>query len=421
MKDMLGRGEAIGVKDALGLIASGLAGFPQRLEKERIGLEDSYGRVLSEDISSPEDLPCFTRGTVDGFAVFSGDTFGLPAYLDVTHEIPMGREPGFALKRGEAAKIPTGGALPIGADAVLMLEHAQEIDGRMIEAQRRLAPGENVIARGEDAKKGDAALKAGMRLRPQDVALLAGLGIKDVSVYHRPRVSIISTGDEIVPHESHLSDGGHKPLSPGLVRDANSIALAGLVREAGGVALRRGIFRDRYDEIRGAIDESLKDSQMALITGGSSVGARDMVARTIGDAGSLLFHGVSMKPGKPLMAGFIGGIPVFGLPGHPAAVALCFGVFVRPALRLISGITEDGFSGRANTVAARLTRGVRSVAGRQDYIRVSLREEGGLVLATPVLGKSGLISTLINAHGVVEVPPERLGLDENEQVEVRLF
>jgi molybdopterin molybdotransferase len=415
MRDMLGRGEAVSAQEALRLILENLPESPP--PEVRLELEASYGRVLSRDIVSPEDLPGFARSTMDGFAVLAGDTFGAtegsPAYLSVKHEIPMGEEPDFDLRKGEAAKISTGGMLPRGADAVLMLEHAQQVDENTIEAQRPVAPGENVIQRGEDARKGELVLKRGWRLRPQDVAVLAGVGVTELDVYERPRVSIVSTGDEVVP-ASH-------PLRPGLVRDMNSYSLAGFILSEGGVPLKKGILKDEYKAIREACERSLEDSDMVLITGGSSVGARDMTARIIADLGRVLFHSVSVKPGKPLIAGIAGSTPIFGLPGHPRAVTVCFDNFVRPALRRMAGIAEERAVDLKRTVSARLTKSISSSSGRQEFFSVALELVEGELRAVPLLGKSGLITTAVRADGTVSVPEGRSGLDKGELVEVRLF
>lgn len=415
MPDMLGRDEAVSAGEALRLIVESLPQGPP--PETRAVLEESYGRVLSRDALCPEDLPGFARSTMDGFALFSADTYGAsegsPAYLDVRGEILMGQEPGLELARGQAARISTGGMLPRGADAVLMLEHAQYLDGNAIEALRPVAPGENVMQRGEDARKGEVVLKRGRRLRHQDVAALAGLGITEVPVYVRPRVSIISTGDEIVPPGT--------PLGPGLVRDTNSYDLAGLVLEEGGVPLRKGIFRDDYGLIREACERAVEDSDIVLITGGSSVGSRDMTARIIADLGRVLFHSVSVKPGKPLIAGIAGGKSIFGIPGHPRAVGVCFDIFIRPVLRLRAGAARESLEDLKRTVSARLTKNVRSVAGREEHFSVALDFEGDELLAVPLPGKSGLITNAVKADGTICVPPGSPGFEKGAAVKVRLY
>jgi molybdopterin molybdotransferase len=417
MKDMLGREELISVEKALELL---LKHTPFKKPSEiNLPIEVSYGLIISRDIISPEDLPAFNRSTVDGFAVNSTDTFGategLPSYLTVKAEILMGEEPEFKLKKGEVAKIATGGMLPEGTDSVVMFEHTQQVDDKIIEVVKPVAPGENVIKAGEDAKKDECVLKSGHRLRPQDIGALAGLGITDVRVYKKPKVSIISTGDEIVPAD--------KPITPGQVRDINSYNLAGLILNAGGIPVKRGIFSDEYDIIRDIVEKSLKSSDMVLITGGSSVGAKDMTAGVINDMGKpgVLFHGVSLKPGKPLIGGIVTDIPVFGLPGHPAAVYICFEIFIKPVLKTLSGFKEDRLEKEERTVMARIAKNISSSPGREEHIGVMLEKRNGEIWAVPILGKSGLITTLIKATGTAVIPLRKLGVQEGEMVEVRLF
>ncbi len=417
MHDMLGREELITVEKALELLFL-YAPF-RRPAEIHLPIEKSCGLIISRDIISPEDLPSFRRSTVDGFAVNSADTFGatesFPSYLDIRGEIQMGEKPGFALGKGEAAKIATGGMLPEGADSVVMLEHAQTAGEKMIEAVKPVSPGENVIQAGEDARKGETILKSGHRLRPQDTGALAGLGVTGVWVYEKLKVSIVSTGDEIVPAD--------EPIRPGQVRDINSYTLAGLISGGGGIPVRRGIFSDRYDVIKEVTEDCMENSDMVLITGGSSVGAKDMTSKVINDLGSpgVLFHGVSLKPGKPMIGGVVGGIPVFGLPGHPAAVNICFEVFIRPVLEVQSGLTEDRFEKEKRTIRARITKNVSSSPGREEHVGVALEKRGEEIRAVPLLGKSGLITTLTRADGTIVIPLRKFGVHEGEMVEVRLF
>jgi molybdopterin molybdotransferase len=417
MRDMLGREELIPVEKALDLL---LKSTPFRKPPEiNLPTEKTYGMILSRDAISPEDLPGFSRSTVDGYAVISSDTFGatesLPSYLTMKAEISMGEEPHCLLEKGEVAKIATGGMLPHGADAVVMFEHTQQIDEKMLEILKPVAPGENVIQAGEDAKRGEHILKTGHRLRPQDIGALAGLGITDIWVYEKPNVSIISTGDEIIP--------AHQPLKPGQVRDINSYTLSGLLSLAGSIPIRKGIFSDTYDVLRDIVEQSLGDSDMILITGGSSVGTKDMTAQVINDLGKpgVLFHGVSLKPGKPTMGGMINSFPIFGLPGHPVAVTVSFEVFVKPVLEELSGLCGNRFDNDKNTVVAKITRNISSSPGRSEHIAVALEEKNGELCAVPILGKSGLITNLTRADGTFIIPLQKLGVQEGEIVKVRLF
>jgi molybdopterin molybdotransferase len=416
MKDMLGRDNVVTAEEALRLL---LDNIPRTsLGEETIALEDALARVCSRDIVSPEDLPPFPRSTVDGFAVKAEDTFGatetMPSYLNVSQEIFMGERPAFSLSKGTVARIPTGGILPAGADAAVMHEHVQPVDAAMIEVLVPVVPGENVIHAGEDVKRGEIVVRAGRRLRPQDIGVCAGLGLTGIAVCGRPMVSILSTGDEIVP--------AREIPEAGQVRDINSYVLSGMITNAGCVPVKKGIFRDDYEEIRSAIEASMKDSAAILVSGGTSVGTKDMVARIITDIGKpgLLFHGVSLKPGKPMMAGVVDGVPVFGLPGHPAAVGICFDIFVGPVLERLSGLGEP-LRDRRRTVRARLSRNVSSPQGREEHVRVMLEERAEGLWAVPVPGKSGLITTLVKADGTFVIPLNRNGVEKGELIEVRLF
>ncbi len=417
MKDMLGREEALTVENARELLFKSINfSLPKEIE---ISIDNSLGRILSRDIVSPEDLPDFSRSTVDGFTVRSFDTFGategLPSYLNVTSEIFMGQQPAFGLRKGEVAKIATGGMLPEGADAVVMFEHVQIVNEKLIEVLKPVAPGENTIQIGEDCKGGDIILKRGHRIRPQDIGALAGLGITKIWTYEKPRVAIIATGDEIVPASNSLM--------PGQVRDINSYNLAGLVETHGGIAIKKGIFKDTFDILQSAVEESLNEADIVVISGGSSVGTKDITARLINTLGKpgVLFHGVSVKPGKPMIGGIINRKPVFGLPGHPAAVTVCFELFIEPVLKSLTGEIRDFHDKVKNTVRAKLARNIASSPGREDHIRVAIEQRNGEIWAIPVLGKSGLITTLVRADGTIVIPLRKLGLEKGAEVEVKMF
>lgn len=420
MRDMLGRTGVVTREEALRRIlehaASPVSGI------EQISINTALGRIIAEDVIAQSDLPEFSRSTVDGYAVRSSDTFGasesLPAMFTVAAEIPMGGMPQAEIGKAQCMKIATGGALPRGADAVVMLEYTQQIDSRTIEVTRPVAPLENVIQAGDDIRKGELVLGRGHCIRPQDMAALAGLGITSVAVYNRPRVAIISTGNEIVPADS--------VPSPGRIRDSNSYYLEGLIIQAGGVPVRKGIVPDDYELIRSRVQEAISECHMVILTGGSSVGTADFTERVIDSFGppGVLVHGVSLKPGKPLIAGWAGRVPVFGLPGHPVAVGITFDVFVRPVLGKLSGVAQHPVIGSiqaVRVVRARLARGISSSAGREEHVRVTLEKRDGEIWARPVFGPSGLISTLVKASGTVIVPASSPGIEAGQEVEVRLF
>lgn len=389
---------------------------PRPRGMEHVPLAEAYGRVLAQDAVAGEDLPAFDRSTVDGFAVRSDAVSkagpDAPAALRLVGEVQMGETAPVAVGAGETVRIPTGGMLPPGADAVVMLEDVDEHLGR-IAVRRPARPGDNVIRRGEDVRRGDVALRPGTRLRPQDIGLLAAIGITDVPVFLRPRVVIIATGDEIVPAD-RTPEGGQ-------VRDVNTYALAALVRQEGGMPRVAGIVEDVYDVLLRALRDARTDSDLVLVSGGSSVGERDAVARAIGELGrpGVIVHGVSIKPGKPTILALVEGTPIVGLPGHPVSGMVIFDVFVRDVLRGLAG--RSGARPFGRVVRARLARPIPSTGVREDHIRVHLEQRDGAVQAVPVLGKSGIITTMTRADGVVVVPIGQRMLDAGADVDVELF
>ncbi len=383
---------------------------------ERIPTQDGLDRVLAASLVAPHDLPTFPRATVDGYAVRAADTYGasasLPAYLTIVGEVAMGERADLPLGIGQAVVVHTGGMIPPGADAVVMVEHTQMIDEANLEVYRPVAVGENVIQVGEDVRAGQMLLPAGHRLRPQDIGGLMALGLTQVEVARRPRVAILSQGDEVVPPAAEPG--------PGQVRDINSYTLAALTRRAGGDPLLRwGILPDRLEALQAAARAAHAQAEIVVFTAGSSVSVRDMTARVIGELGApgILTHGVSVKPGKPTILAVCDGKPVFGLPGNPVSAMVIFQLFVVPAIALLLG-TEAPLERR---IRARLARNIASQTGREDYVPVRLEQRGGEVWAEPVFGKSNLIYTLVRADGLVRIPLDSNGLSEGETVEVGLF
>jgi molybdopterin molybdotransferase len=389
--------------------------LPDRVRAETISTADALDRILAESLSAPSSLPAFPRSTMDGYAVRAADTFGatesLPAYLSVVGEVQMGRAPELIVGPTQAAVVYTGGMIPPGADAVVMVERTQKLDAANIEVLKPVAPGENVINVGEDVKKGEALLGPGRTLRPQDLGGLMALGITRVSVAARPRVAIVSTGDEVVAPD--------RAPRPGQVRDVNTTTVAGLVRRAGGVPLPRGIIPDRFDDLLAAARTGLDATDALVISAGSSVSTRDLTADVINRLGrpGVLVHGVSVKPGKPTILGVCDGKPAFGLPGNPVSAMVVASLFLSPVLRRLQGASLASH----NRVQARLAHNIASVPGREDYVQVRLIERDGGLWADPVFGKSNLIYTLVRADGMLRVPLDSNGLHAGEWVEVELF
>ncbi|MEE9181756.1 MAG: gephyrin-like molybdotransferase Glp, partial [candidate division NC10 bacterium] len=335
----------------------------------------------------------------------------LPAYLKVSGEVSMGQAPTVGIRPGEVVRIPTGGLIPEGADAVVMVEYTQAVDPTMIEVYRPVASGENVVQVGEDVKDGERLLRKGHCLRPQDIGGLLGVGVLIVSVFRRPRVVIIATGDEVVSPE--VEPG------PGQVRDINTYTIATLARQAGGISHALGIIPDGYDALREAAQRGIAQGDVLIFSAGSSVSTRDMTAEVIGTLGApgVLVHGVALKPGKPTILAVCGDKPVFGLPGNPVSTFVTFDLFVRPTLYHLVGTAPPARS----TVQARLIKNIASTFGREDFIPVRLFEDRGELLAEPVFGKSNLIYTLVKSHGLITIPLNVGGLSADQTVEVQRF
>jgi molybdopterin molybdotransferase len=389
--------------------------FPS-LSKERVPLHEGLNRVPAEDVLSPEDLPHFPRATMDGYALRARDTFGaseaVPALVTLSGEIAMGQEVRTPMEAGHCFRIATGGMLPPGADAVAMVEHSQILDQQTIEIYKPVSPLDYVIQVGEDIKKGETVLPAGRPLRPQDLGLLAGLGILEILVYRRPKAAIISTGDEVVPIEE-------KP-GPGFIRDINAVTLQALTAQAGAVPEFLGRTKDHFIDLKAQCQKGLDRADVILISGGSSVGARDFTLEVIHSfpGSEILAHGISISPGKPTILARIEDKILWGLPGHTVSAMVIFSLFVRPCLNRLEGKKPGRQIPR---VTARLTRNIASAQGREDYVRVSLAEGEAGWEAVPVLGKSGLISTMVRADGIIKIDQNCEGLEKGEWVEVWLF
>lgn len=388
------------------------------LEAESAALDRSLGRTLAESFHAPEDLPGFDRSGMDGFAVRAKDVFGasegLPALLDLVGECPMGAVPDISVGPGQAARIWTGGMLPRGADAVVMLEYARAAGTNQVELTRPVAPGDHVLAKDEDACQGQVLIPAGQVIRPQELGLLAAFGQQSVRVRRRPKVAVISTGDEVVPFE--------RTPAPGEVRDVNTHTLAALAETAGAEARSFGLVPDDPQRLAKAVAEALEQADVLLVSGGSSAGRRDYTANAFSaqPGCGILAHGVAVSPGKPLIMARQGQKSLWGMPGHVASAFVCAEVFIRPLLERLLGRSHVPAI-RRGLLQARLTRPVASAQGRRDYIRVALEvpeRPGDMPPARPIMGKSGILSTLIMAEGLVVCPEDREGLDAGQIVSV---
>lgn len=379
-----------------------------RVGRENVPVADAYRRVLAADVRADVDIPGFTRSVVDGYAVRAADTTGagdaIPAMLTSKGRVAMGATPENPIGAAECMYVPTGGILPEGADAVVMVEHT-ELFGDHVLARKPVAHGENVLFYNEDFAQGAIALTAGRRLSAQDTGVLAAVGCVQVPVTRMPRVGIISTGNELVPV--------NEVPKAGQVRDVNTYIVSAYVRDHGCIPVVYGIIKDDRETFRAALSRAVAECDAVIISGGSSKDDRDMAAAIIAEQGEVLVHGVAIAPGKPTIIGRCGTVPVIGLPGHPASAFIVLVVIGRHLL--------DGMTGNLMTipvtVPAKLAMNVPSAKGREDYVRVSLKDG----VATPLFGKSGLLNTLVRSDGIVRVPAGCEGLETGTTVEVILW
>jgi molybdopterin molybdotransferase len=376
---------------------------------EMVPLESSVGRVLAGAVAADSDIPGFDRSVVDGFAVRASDTAGsgdsAPALLRCTGRITMGRQESVpAIGPGECAYIPTGGVLPAGADAAVMVEYTEEASDTVL-VKKPVSHGENVIRRDEDFRKGEPVFPAGRHISPQDAGVLAACGCANVPVAKKPIVGIISTGNELVPVT--------QVPGPGQVRDANAPMLAAYLAEYGCIPRLFGIVRDEKEAFEVILKRAVEECDVVVLSGGSSKDDRDMTAGTIASLGKIFVHGVAIAPGKPTIIGGVAGKPVFGLPGHPASAFVVLIAIVRPLLDRMLGVSHP----LMRTEKATLSINIPSQRGREEYVRVRL--ENGV--ATPLFGKSGLLNTLVRSDGLVRIPAGAEGIEQGSVVTVILW
>jgi len=386
------------------------------LAGETVDLDEACGRSLAEDIVAAENLPAADRAAMDGYAVRAAEIFGAgetnPAYLDLAMDIPIGVRPEAALPPGHCARIVTGALLPAGADAVVMVEYTEDMGAGAIEIRRPVAPGDNVLLAGEDAAAGRRILAAGTRLRPQEIGILAALGIHRVPVGSLPRVAVLSTGDELVPATALPA--------PGQIRDVNTHALLAMLRQAGAMPTAFPLVPDDLAGIQAALEAATDGYDLTLLSGGSSVGARDFTLDALRRLGAdILAHGVAISPGKPTILARVQGRPVLGLPGQVTSAQIIMLVFGMPLTAHLAGDAQ-AFDRPPRTFPAELSRNVASKQGREDHVRVRLEPRPGQPpLAHPVLGKSGLLKTLLLADGLITIPADLEGLVGGRTVAVR--
>jgi molybdopterin molybdotransferase len=379
---------------------------------EAVPLAAALGRVLAEPITAREYVPDFDRSTVDGYACRAADTFGcsdaIPAILNLAGQVLMGEGADFALSRESCAYVPTGGAIPRGADCAVMIEYTEDYGDGTVGIMKPGAPGMNLIFRGDDVFPGKEILPAGRMLTAQDIGALAAVGRTSVPVARRAKVGVISTGDELVPPD--------ETPGPGQVRDVNSPLLTAMLEAFGAQPVNYGIVVDDEQLLRRKMETAARDCDAVILSGGSSVGVKDAACRIVESMGELLLHGIAIKPGKPTILGKTGNKPLIGLPGHPVAACFVAQLFVLPLLGRLMGRKQEDY-----TVTAELTESLGSNHGREQVNACHLRREGGRLLAAPVRSKSGLITQLAGADGYFIIPRDCEGLPKGAQVQVLLF
>ena len=394
-------------EEALNIISETASGCS--LGTETIPILEAEGRVLAQEVVAKEDVPAFNRSTVDGYAVLSNDSHGatetIPAILDMKGAIDMGQVVTQTLASLETMYVPTGGMLPHGADSVVMIEDAEVLDEETIAAYRAVTAGDNVIHKGDDIKKDAVALEKNRQLSSVDIGVLSALGIHEVKVRQRMKVTILSTGDEIVPLTAEADLGQ--------IYDINGNVVSVLSRKLGLDVVHKGIVKDDYQALYDAVKKGTESSDLVILSGGSSVGTRDFTYDVIDnlDDSEMLLKGIAVKPGKPTILGKGNGSIIFGLPGHPVSSIMIFRLFVQPLIEQITGAkaAKVPFSGI-------LTENVHGAPGRTTYQMVTVEVKGDQMVVSPVYGRSGMISMLADAQGYVRIPPTSEGLEAGSSV-----
>lgn len=385
--------------------------FEAVAQREAVPLSAAMGRVLAEDIAATEYVPDFDRSTMDGFAVRSRDTFGctdaIPAILTQQGEVLMGQGADMKLQADACVAVPTGGAVPEGADGVVMLEYTEDYGDGTIGILKPVAPGQNMIFRGDDVYPGKVILRKGRVLSSQDIGALAAIGCVQVPVYKKLTVGVISTGDELVPPE--VTPG------PGQVRDVNSPMLEAMLTAFGVNVINYGIVVDDEALLSEKVTRAVSECDAVLLSGGSSVGVKDAACRIIESMGNLLMHGIAIKPGKPTILGKTGRKPLVGLPGHPVAAYFITKLFVLPLLSQLTGRKQESY-----TTAAVVSENISANHGRAQYHCCRLENQNGKMVAYPIRGKSGLITTLAGSDGYFCIDRDCEGIPQGAQVQVTI-
>ncbi|QEK11568.1 molybdopterin molybdotransferase MoeA [Crassaminicella thermophila] len=381
---------------------------------EVINITEALDRILSEDVYASIDLPEFNRSTVDGYAVVSKDTFGvnesLPTFLEVVGKVEMGENTTLSIISGQAAYVPTGGMIPIGADGVVMIEYVENLDNKTIAVYHPVAPGDGIIKKGEDIKNNSLLLSKGRKLKSQDIGALAAVGVDKVKVFKKIKTAIISTGDEIVDITCKVKLGQ--------IRDINTYSLSAMVIKMGGEVTKKIVVEDNYETLRDIVKMAIKENDFVVISGGSSVGEKDLTEKVIdsfGDVG-VFVNGVSIKPGKPTIIGKVENTAIFGLPGHPVSAIVVFRLFGGYLRDKVFSINEKKIG-----IYAICDANIHSSEGKETYQMVRIEEKDNEYIAKPIHGKSGAISLMTKAEGYIKIDTNKEGVKKGEKVKVILL
>lgn len=383
-----------------------------KLDFEMIDISKAVGRILAEDVFSNVDVPHFRRSTVDGYAVISKDTHGasesLPAFLQVIGEVHMGREAEMVIGADKTAYVPTGGMIPDGADSVVMVEYTEKLDEENIAINKPASTKENMIDIGDDIKKKEKVLNKGLKLRPQDIGVLSSIGADRVRVFKLPTIAILSTGDEIVDPS--------KDAKLGQIRDINTYTLSAMAEEAGCVVTKKVVVEDEFQALRNTLEDCINNNDIVIISGGSSVGTKDITGKVINAIGKpgVFVHGVAIKPGKPTILAKVKNKAVFGLPGQPVSAMIVFKVFVEYLIKYIQDIDTE----IEHSIEARFASNIHSAHGRETYQMVTLENDGIEWLTKPVYGKSGMITLMSKAKGYIKIEADKEGVQKGDEVRV---
>ena len=390
----------------------------KKLPSEETSILEAIGRVLAEDVKSEVDVPPFDRSAVDGYAVKAEDTHGAsktnPIVLDLTGTINAGDSSNAELKRSETIRVATGAHIPKDADAVVMLEYTEKLSNDRVEIYRPITSGYNVSKKGEDVKTGDVVLWRGTNLKPQDIGILAAIGRRDISVVKKPIVAVTSSGNELVEPRTQLETGK--------IVDINRYVLISAIKDVGGNPVDMGIIGDESGVLTDTISNGLERADMVLVSGGTSVGTRDLVPEVVNSIGKpgIIVHGIAMRPGMPTALAAIGSKPIILLPGHPVAALTAFNALVRPIIARLIGAPVKQMHNKI--VRATVERRIPSRPGFRDFVRVivHITPNGFIVEPVRVRGAS-VISSMVRANGILEIREEKEGVEAGEEVEVALF